>query len=702
MNKLRFSAACAGVFLILSQPMLAAAIPPPVELPCEIPSALEKLKGAPVDSRPNLIAEVLRAHASGKCVGQWLFPDAESARDLPVLIKLMHTDDEVQVRSQAAHALGWVAVDRKLIMDALRENLGAEKSAQVVLARIGSINKQLDNNYYDKWDESIRLDDLLNSLAGAGYYSSRTASENEAIREAVGYVVNKLIGAPYARPGKLDTYHAAHITERIANQVLGFMDVTPKDAPPISPWRADVLASLTNGLHQGFVVFEPKVHVPMMLSVAKRVDDPLPQVRKASLRLIVQVFDLLERQADKSWQDFDPYLSSWQVEQLVQKAAVALRDKDARTREVALALLGQLTQRSGSQDAALVAALNDPSIGVRKEAALALARKSSMPRNAVPRLVELARQEDEDSPHAIAGLSQVGSPAAMDVLIDILLAAADAEVHAKNESPPMPPPSWDWVPPERWLSPRALAKERTEAAARALNKYGTRVMLPILKRTAEARTTNARARLYSALVDAGWPFAAPDMKASEAALAPAILGEDEDSRVFALSLLAAQPVSGAHRYSKALVDAMFKRYLQDIPRNMSQEEANPSTIMMWGQNPPPQHWNTGWRKKPELAASIIAGGSDSKFAAERMVAFICAELRLVLREKGDLIGYWGGSPLSDEMDAADAMRASLESMGEVAKPYVQRALAKKSATLLCRATLDKNFVPPTDDAEPAT
>lgn len=697
---MRFSAACAGVFLILFQPMLAAAIPPPVELPCEIPPAVEKLKGAPVELRPNLIREVLRAHATGKCVGQWLFPDAESARDLPVLIKLMHTDDDVQVRSQAAHALGWVGVDRKIIMDALTENLREEKAAQVVLARIGSIDKQLDNNYYDKWDESIRLDDLLNSLAGAG--SNGTASEKEAILQAVGYVANKLTGAPYARPGKLDKYHAEQLTERIANLVHGLMAVKTGDAPPLSPWRADVLGAITRGLREGYVVFEPKVHVPMMLSVAKRVDDSLPQVRTASLRLVVQVLELLERQADKSWQDYDPYLSSWQVAQLVQKAAVAVRDKDARTREAALALLGQLTHRSGSQDAALVGALNDPSIGVRKEAALALARKSSMPRDAVPRLVELARREVEDSPHAIAGLSNVGSPAAIEVLIDILLAAANAEANAKDEPPPTPPPSGEWIPPERWLSPRALAKERTEAAARALNKYGPKILLPILKRTAEASTANARARLYSVLVDAGWPFAGPDMKASEAALAPAILGADEDSRVFALSLLAAQPVTGADRYSRTLVDAMFKRYLQDIPRNMSKEEANPSTIMMWGQNPPPQHWNTDWRKKPELAASIIAGGSDSKFAAERMVAFICAEHRLVLREKRDLIGYWGGSPLSDEMDAADAMRASLESMGEIAKPYVRRALAKKSATLLCRATLDKNFVPPTDDAEPAT
>jgi HEAT repeat protein len=663
---------------------------------------LEKLKDAPNEARTKLIREVLQARASGKCVSQWLFPEDGSAHDLPVLLKLMITDDDVQVRSQAAAALGWVGVERKLVMDALQDQLTAEKAAQVVLARIGSINKQLDNNYYGKWDESMRLDSLLNSLAGAGNSGNRTASENEAILQAIGYVANKLTGAPYAQPGKLDKYHAEHLTERIANLVHGFMAVAPEDAPPLSPWRADVLAGITQGLREGYVVFEPKVHVPMMLSVAKRVDDSLPQVRRASLRLIIQVLELLDRQADKSWQDYDPYLSSWQVERLVQKAAVALRDKDAHTREAALVLLGQLTQRSGSQDSALVAALNDPSIGVRKEAALALARKFSMPRNAVPRLIELARQEDEDSPHAIAGLSKVGNTEAMEALIDILLAAADAEVHAKDEPPPKPPPSWEWVPAERWLSPRALAKERTEAAARALDKYGTRVLLPILKRTAEAKTTNARARLYSVLVDAGWPFAAPDMKASEAALAPAILGTDEDSRVFALSLLAAQPVSGAHRYSKALVDAMFKRYLQDVPRTMSREEANPSTIMMWGQNPPPRHWNTGWRKSPELAASIIAGGSDSKFAAERMVAFVCAEHRLMLREKGGLVGYWGGSPLSDEMDVTDAMRGSIESMGDIAKPYVQRALENKSATLLCKYTLDKNFVPPSDDEKPGT
>lgn len=701
MNKLRFLVVHAGVVLFLSQPMLAAAIPPPVEPPCFAPPALEKLKDAPAESRPEWIREVLRAPATGKCVSQWLFEDGTSARDLPVLIKLMRADDDVQVRSQAASALGWVGIERKAIMDALRDNLTAEKSAQVVLSRIDSINMQLNDNYYGKWDESIRLDDLANSLVGAGGAGNQSATEKEAILQAVGYVANKLTGAPYARPGKLDTYHAEHLTERIASLVRGFMAVEPGAAAPVSPWRADVLTSITQGLREGYVVFEPKVHVPMMLSVSKRADDSLPAVRRASLRLIVQVLELLERQADKAWQDYDPYLGSWQLEQLEKKAAAALHDKDAYTRAAALVLLGQLTQQSGSQDAAMVAALSDPSIAVRKEAALALARKSFMPRDAVPRLLELARQVDEDSPHAIAALSKVGSPAVMDALIGIMVAAANDEAHAKDAPPPEPQRSSEWIPPERWLSPRALAKARTEAAARALGKYGSRALLPILKRTQEARTGNARARLYAVMADAGWPSAAPGMKASEAALAPAMLGEDEDSRVFALSLLAAQPLARSHRYSTPLVDAMFKRYLQDKPRKMSKEEANPSTVMMMGHNQEPPHWNTGWRKEPQLAASIIAGGSNSKFAAERMVDFICAEHRLVLRETGGLIMSWGGSPLSDEMHAAEAMRNSLESMGEIAQPFVQRALARKSATLQCRSALDKNFVPP-DDEEPGT
>jgi hypothetical protein len=54
------------------------------------------------------------------------------------------------------------------------------------------------------------------------------------------------------------------------------------------------------------------------------------------------------------------------------------------------------------------------------------------------------------------------------------------------------------------------------------------------------------------------------------------------------------------------------------------------------------------------------------------------------------------------MDVTDAMRGSIERMGDVAKPYAQRALAKKSATLLCKYTLDKNFVPPSDDEKPGT
>jgi HEAT repeat protein len=621
--------------------------------------------------------EVLQARASGKCVNEWVFSEGGSSSEVSILIKLMLTDEDVAVRLQAADTLGWVGVDRKAIMDALRDKLGQERNAAVVMARIHSIRSQLNNNWYGNRDESIRLDEVLNSLAMPFERSSRTASENEAILATVGWVANDLIGAPYTRPGKLDEYHAEALTRSIANLVHGFMAIVPEQAAPTSAWRADILSNLESSLRNGYVVFEPKVHVPMLLSVAKRVDDPFPKVRAASLRLMVQAFDLLERQADQAWQDYDPYLTSSQIEQLAQKAAVATGDKDAAVRAAAVALLGRLTPRSNSQDTTLVAALSDPWIGVRKEAALSLARKSSMPQQAVSRLVEMARQVDEDSPHAIAALST----------------AADAEVQAKEAPPPEPVPSWQPVP-ERWLSPRALAKARTEAAARALDKFGGRVLLSLLKRAPQAGTENARARMYSVMVGAGWPSAAPGMQLTEAALTPAILGENEDSRVFALSLLAAQPIEGTYRYSASLVDAMFKRYLQDKPVKMSKEAANPSTFMMVGGDPLPPHWNTGWRMKPQFASSVIASGSNSKFAAERMVAYICAGHRLILGESGGLIATWGGSPLSDELDITSAMQASLDGMGEIARPYVERALAKKHATLLCRRTLDKNFEPP--------
>jgi len=695
LNKLRLFAAGAGAFLALTQPVRVMATPPPVELPCEVPPALAKLRAANIELRPKWMREVLQARASGKCVNEWVFSDGGSSSEVSILIKLMLTDEDVAVRLQAADTLGWVGVDRKVIMDALRDKLGQERNAAVVMARIHSIRLQLNNNWYGNWDESIRLDKVLNSLAMPFERSSRTASENEAILAAVGWVANNLIGAPYTRPGKLGEYHAEALTQSIANLVHGFMAIVPEQAAPTSAWRADILGNLESSLRNGYIVFEPKVHVPMLLSVAKRVDDPFPKVRAASLRLMVQAFDLLERQADKAWQDYDPYLTSSQLEQLAQKAAVASRDKDAAVRAAAVALLGRLTPRSNSQDTTLVAALSDPWIGVRKEAALSLARKSSMPQQAVSRLVEMARQVDEDSPHAIVALSKVDSQAVMDVLIDVMLAAADAEVEAKEAPPPEPVPSWQQVP-ERWLSPRALAKARTEAAARALDKFGAKVLLSLLKRAPQAGTENARARMYSVMVGASWPSAAPGMQLTEAALTPAILGENEDSRVFALSLLAAQPIEGTYRYSASLVDAMFKRYLQDKPVKMSKEAANPSTFMMVGGDPLPPHWNTGWRMKPQFASSIIASGSNSKFAAERMVAYICAGHRLVLGESGGLIATWGGSPLSDELDVTRAMRASLDGMGEVARPYVERALAKKNATLLCRSSLDKNFEPPVE------
>lgn len=694
MNKLRLFAASAGIFFTLSQPMLANATPPPVEPQCFAPPALEKLQDAPATLRPKWMREVLLAPATGKCASKWLFPAGGASSDLPILINLMRSDEVASVRAQAADALGWVGIDRKTIMEALSGQLNSERDAAVVLARIHSINMQLNDNWYDKWDESIRLDDLVNRLRMQFNDSARTASENEAILAAVGEVASKLTGAPYTRPGKLETHHAEWLTENLASLIHDFTNRFPGQAAPLSAWRANIFDNLATSLQEGHIVFAPKVHVRTMLAVAKRMDDPLPQVRAASLRLMVQVIDKLDGQADKAWQDYSPYLSTWRIEQLVQAAAAAARDQDAHVREAAVVLIGQLTQRSGGQDASLVAALNDPSIAVRKAAALALARKNSMPKEAVARLLELARQEDEDSPHAIIALSKVGTQRVMDVLIEILLSAADTELRAKEVPPHEPMPSWEWRPPERWLGPRELAKARTEAAARALDKFGAKVLPTLLKHASEAGTENARARMYSVMVDAGWPSSAPGMEVSEAALAPAILGEDESSRLFALSLLAAQPMQGKHRYSNSLVDAMFKRYLQDKPKKMTREEANPSTFMFVAGNPAPLHWNTDWRMKPQLASSVIAGGSDSKFAAERMVAYICADHRLELGETGDLIASWGGSPLSNEMDVTNAMRASLERMGDIPKPYKERALAKQSATMLCKWAFDKNFVPP--------
>ncbi|WP_426342492.1 hypothetical protein ACN9MZ_12850 [Pseudoduganella sp. S-14] len=148
MNQLRLIAACAGTLLIVSQPMLAKATAPPVEPRCFVPPAVKKLRGAPAELRPKWMREVLTEFDAAKCASEWLFEDGGSARNLPILIKILRTDDAVPVRVQAAHALGKVKFERKLVVDALKDNLVEERFAAVVLARIQSIDMQLGDNWY--------------------------------------------------------------------------------------------------------------------------------------------------------------------------------------------------------------------------------------------------------------------------------------------------------------------------------------------------------------------------------------------------------------------------------------------------------------------------------------------------------------------------------------------------------------------------
>jgi hypothetical protein len=226
------------------------------------------------------------------------------------------------------------------------------------------------------------------------------------------------------------------------------------------------------------------------------------------------------------------------------------------------------------------------------------------------------------------------------------------------------------------------------AAIAALGKHGAKAVLPLLAQAEKASDGDAQGRLYAALVNAGWPRVGADPAAVEQALTPAITGASEEARLFALSMLAMQPLRDDYHYATSLVDGLSERYLREKPKRISTKHANPRDIPVSasGTN---FFWNDTWLMQSALAVGMIAGGSDSKLAAELMVNWVCARHRLELAFVGKSYTTFSGSPLYLETETSKAMGASLLRMGAVARPYIDTALGQKKKTVLCQRYLSQ-------------
>jgi HEAT repeat protein len=643
----------------------AMATTPPPEIPCYLTKSEAAFGTLPSQSRKASLRKILQESPDLSCTGKQLFSKNGSTKDLPLLVKLMESDTSPDVRRRAADALGAVLIGQKTALDALGAGLTSERNMQVLLARIGSIDQQLSMASGARWAKSSKLADALNSLASLNT-DERTPQEKEELRIAVGRLICtigfKLSGPPDIKLSPEERKDTWRRLSRLFNEIM-------KREPGVQVvyygWQVLPLDVLLHGVEIGEVGFGTETDaVSTMNAAMTELGDPNSQVRAASLKLMSALQERVVARAEPGWHDFAPYLKADDAKRLSAASAALLADEAPEVRAEAVRMLGLLTLDGGTYAQELVNALHDESPSVRKQAALALALRPALPNEAAPLLIELALQRGIDSPAAIAALSQDRSQAALETLVEIA-----SKPDAEN--------------PDADYEERELAEVRAKTVVRAVAKFGAQAILPLLRKTAQVSDAKTQSNLYVILDNVGWTGLARQSDAEvEAALAPALTGESEQARLFALALLAQLPPRDGHRFASTLVEELLGRYLQDAPAEMPADVANPKYI--WLDDRPEQSWHV----VPAAAAAIVAGGSSSGAAAQKMVAWLCSGSRLELREKsGGLIITSGGSPLSNEMETATAVVHSLSRMGALAKPFVDSALADKDSTELCKRYL---------------
>jgi len=661
---MHFKHALASVGLCFVVPSALATLPP-IEIPCYPSPSIATFSTVPEKSRGKAIRRILLESDQPDCVGGQLFPKGSTTAGLRDLAKLMLSDRSPQVRLRAADALGSVAVGRKLALAELSNNPVSEDDAQVVQARIRSIGALLDQAGTRGWDKSIHIADAIHGLQLLNNNGRRTAEEKEALRFALGRLFSSVgNNLMWAQDRNLGAEERSKAWNSLLRLVAEFMTREPGTSITYD-WRAMPLEVLSRAMESGAISLGNGGEVDwLMKTVAQGLDDPHPTVHLASLKLLSTVQEQIMRRMEPGWNDFAPYLTWQAVGRLTELSTQALSAADPEVRSEAARLLGLLTFTRPVQSDLLVNLLRDDSDKVREQAALALARRVVLPKEAVALLSGLARRHGMESPAAMAALSQERSPEALDALIaamvDTMLGNAEDD-------------------------DTGLVEQRRKAAARAIGKYGSLAVLPLLRKTSLSNEGRNQTYLYGILENLDWTGQAKQAGTDvEAALTPALTGEDEQTRLFALALLARQPLDPHHRYASPLVEELLRRYLHDAPQEMSEDEANPKVVWLGAGSDGVE----SWRIAPEAAAATIAGGSASPVAAEMMVSWLCSGKRLELQQKTDgLIVTFGGSPLANEMDTSRAMVASLERMGGVAKPFIGAALASGKSTALCRRYL---------------
>jgi uncharacterized protein (UPF0147 family) len=594
--------------------------------------------GQPPPPRKRMI-EAYLAKDSARCVGQFVSRPDHAGEDIPVLVELMRKGESAELRRQAAEAMGWQPVARvRSSIEELSSNISDEVEANVVSARIRAAGQLLRSFHDSSWDSEIRLSELFSKIDDIDFNGSRSDQDKAEINAALVEVLAQQL----LRLSHMATWPPDERKIGAAD----WQDVVGETSLIIRRHRGDVqlLEAMDEAFGVGTLAVAPEQEAAWLLDLIATLEAAEPEARAAASGVMRKLLARLASRRDPEWQDFQPYLNGEALARLATVARSVAENDDASVRANAVGMIGIL----GSAEE-LVAALDDGAGLVRESAALALARQTAIPASAVPRLMRMAQAEGEESLAAIAALSQVRSAEVMQVLLDLLL---------------------------KPYSGTEFEKKQAASTVRALGKFGLQAALPILARAERADDEFIQQNLYAVLLDIGWERLGKTQAAQVAeALMPALRGENEISRLFALSLLARLPVNSAYQYPNTLVDPLVSMYLWMTPKEISKASDVPADVRRQADKAFKYAWNSAWSLPPQIAVSMVAGHSASQLAAQRMVAWLCAAPGLA-RLHNDFISHYASG--SRDLVAVETMGASLNQMGALARPLIEAAQAKDS------------------------
>lgn len=526
------------------------------------------------------------------CLGQSLssYFGSDSIHALRGILK---SDHPSKLRERAALVLGGISANTGTVIGVLTHDLASERDERVFLARLKSIAAQLESIMAAEVNENVGLPVLMEELERVSRSKIVAAIDNRSEESANRQVAHVLRILNYiivnAQP-TTELYNrllssAAHIVA--PNQIL---------APSEDAWRVRLLNDLQSSFKAGHVNVEPTTREALIDSMSKLIGSGDIEMRLAAYSMLAV---LLDASVDNA-----------RADALQAILVSALNEPDARLRAQAVKLLGRIAATRGALVALLVDSLGDSDEQVRREAADALALGSAIPDTALPSLYAMANRLERGSPAAIRALSLRRSPETLDFLLRMIVAEDVSTPVDTNLS---------------YEEAEQLVRDWDMAQVHALEQFGEAAIVPLAAMAARATDLHSQGKVYLALVNLKWLKSGAEKSTElEAALAPALDGNDESARQFALSLLARlRPYAGTH-FSNERAEQLARRYLR------GKAVAVQSELQLYAPNAPSSwssYWRPEWLVAPEVATAIVAGNSSSSVAAQDIVQWLCAKRR---------------------------------------------------------------------------